>query len=277
MPDGRYQQRGGDANEGQAANGSRIGRLDRPQRDVTSNLVVREPEQPAEHGPVVGADGPAGVRRSPGRSGEAEGDAGRDHSALSRVRDLLEEASRGELDVAKVVVLDGLHDAGGHAGRLQVLHRLETTRRACRKFRQTPTSLINFLEGTRLTPAEHAYQESRYKNLLRPKAGGMAFVINRVRSLLDVTIAYPGGVPNFWDLLAGRLDRVIVHVEERPIPAELLSGDYLGDAIFRARFQSWIDGLWKEKDDRIEELLAGEAAAAAPMLAETGRRSSVAN
>jgi hypothetical protein len=71
-------------------------------------------------------------------------------------------------------------------------------------------------------------------------------------------------VPNFWDLLAGRLDRVIVHVEERPIPAELLGGDYLGDAAFRARFQSWIDGLWKEKDERIEELLGGEGAQTRP-------------
>jgi len=136
---------------------------------------------------------------------------------------------------------------------------LETTRRACEKFRHVPVSILNFLEGTRFTASKHAAQDSPYRHLLRPKTGGMAFAMDAmggsIRSLLDVTIVYPDGAPNFWDFLAGRLDRVIVQVEEKPIPADLRGGDYLGDEKFRRRFQRWIWDLWQEKDEKMESLL----------------------
>lgn len=141
---------------------------------------------------------------------------------------------------------------------------LESTRKACEKFRHAPASILNFLEGSRFTAAKHAYQGSSYRNLLRPKAGGMAFVLDAMgdslRSLLDVTIVYPDGAPNFWEFLAGRLDRVIVHVEERTIPQDLLGGDYLGDGAFRERLQTWVDGLWQQKDERVSGLLAEDGA-----------------
>jgi hypothetical protein len=76
-----------------------------------------------------------------------------------------------------------------------------------------------------------------------------------LRSLLDVTIVYPDGAPDFWEFLAGRLDRVIVHVEERSIPQHLLGGDYLRDSVFREQFQTWIEELWKQKDERAAALL----------------------
>jgi 1-acyl-sn-glycerol-3-phosphate acyltransferase len=137
---------------------------------------------------------------------------------------------------------------------------LESTRKACEKFRRAPVSILNFLEGSRFTAAKHAHQKSSYRMLLRPKAGGMAFVLDAMgdslRSLLDVTIVYPDGAPNFWEFLAGGLDRVIVHVEERTIPQDLLGGDYLGDSAFREQFKAWVDGLWKQKDERMAALLA---------------------
>jgi 1-acyl-sn-glycerol-3-phosphate acyltransferase len=136
---------------------------------------------------------------------------------------------------------------------------LERARKACEKFRRGPVSLLNFLEGSRFTAAKHAHQQSPYRRLLRPKAGGMAFVLDAMggslRSLLDVTIVYPDGAPDFWEFLAGGLDRVIVHVEERPIPQELLGGDYLGDRVFREQFQAWIEDLWKQKDEQMAKLL----------------------
>jgi 1-acyl-sn-glycerol-3-phosphate acyltransferase len=137
---------------------------------------------------------------------------------------------------------------------------LERTRRACERLRHGPVSILNFLEGSRFTAAKHAHQGSPYRRLLRPKAGGMAFVLDAMggslRSLLDVTIVYPDGAPNFWEFLAGGLRRAIVHVEERAIPQDLLGGDYLGDCAFRERFQAWIEGLWSEKDQRLAKLLA---------------------
>ena len=49
-----------------------------------------------------------------------------------------------------------------------------TTRKACEKFAHRPTGVMNFLEGTRFTQAKHDRQQSPYRYLLRPKAGGIA-------------------------------------------------------------------------------------------------------
>lgn len=136
---------------------------------------------------------------------------------------------------------------------------LETTRRACEKFKLIPTSVINFVEGTRFTPAKHDRQGSPYRHLLKPKAGGMAVALATMGedfdALLDVTIAYPRGTPTFWDLLCGRMEEVVVRVQNRPIPADLLGGDYLGDPAFRARMQAWLAAMWAEKDEQLDALL----------------------
>lgn len=138
---------------------------------------------------------------------------------------------------------------------------LATARRACEKFRLIPTSVMNFLEGTRFSPAKRDAQASPYKHLLKPKAGGLATALGamgeRFDALLDVTIVYPGGVPTFWDLLSGKVGAVVVRVCERKIPADLLGGDYEGDPEFRARIQAWLHALWTEKDARIEEIVLG--------------------
>ncbi len=135
----------------------------------------------------------------------------------------------------------------------------ETTRRICARFRDTPTTLLNFLEGTRFRPDKQARQQSPYRHLLRPKAGGLAFAMetlaDRLHTLLDVTIVYPDGGSTFPDLLLGRIHRVIVRVRALDIPAELLGGDYRGDPEFRAAIQRWLGQIWTEKDALIEELL----------------------
>ncbi|GHA72279.1 acyltransferase [Cognatilysobacter bugurensis] len=137
---------------------------------------------------------------------------------------------------------------------------IETTRRACEKFREIPVTIVNFVEGTRFTPAKHARQGSGYRHLLKPKAGGVAFVLDAMgeglHAILDATIAYPAGRPSLADLLAGRVPEVRVHVRHRPIPAEFLGGDYQNDRAFRVRFQRWMNGLWHEKDPDVERLLA---------------------
>jgi 1-acyl-sn-glycerol-3-phosphate acyltransferase len=135
---------------------------------------------------------------------------------------------------------------------------LITARKACEKFRQLPTSVMNFLEGTRFSGAKHAAQASPYRHLLKPKVGGLATALSamgeRFDALLDVTIVYPGGVPTFWDLLSGRVQDVVVRVRSLEIPKDLLGGDYEGDAAFRARMQAWVQQLWTEKDAHIQEI-----------------------
>jgi len=138
---------------------------------------------------------------------------------------------------------------------------LATARKACEKFRQIPTSVMNFLEGTRFSPAKKAAQQSPYRHLLKPKVGGLATALSamgeRFDALLDVTIVYPEGVPSFWDLLSGKVKQVVVRVRELEIPRDLLGGDYEGDPAFRARMQAWLHGIWEEKDGKIEEIILG--------------------
>lgn len=133
------------------------------------------------------------------------------------------------------------------------------TRRACEKFRSIPVSIVNFVEGTRYTPDKSARQSSPYRHLLKPKSGGVAFVLDAMggglHAILDVTIAYPDGVPSLLDLLNGRIREVRLHVRERDIPQELLAGDYQNDRAFRVRFQHWMNQIWEEKDADVERLL----------------------
>ena len=137
---------------------------------------------------------------------------------------------------------------------------LQTTREACEKFKRIPTSVINFVEGTRFTPAKHARQDSPYRHLLKPKIGGLGIALatmgEQFTALLDVTIVYPQGAPRFSDLLCGRIETVRVRVTVRPIPPTVLGGDPIGDADYRQRLAAWVEGQWREKDELIDTLLA---------------------
>jgi 1-acyl-sn-glycerol-3-phosphate acyltransferase len=136
---------------------------------------------------------------------------------------------------------------------------LEATRRACEKFRHIPTSVMNFLEGTRFTPAKHAEQKSPYRHLLKPKVGGLGIALatmgEQFEALLDVTIVYPHGAPRFWDLMCGRLDAVIVRVQQRDIPPELLDTTAGAERAQHRRLSRWVEHQWVEKDRLIEDLL----------------------
>ena len=145
------------------------------------------------------------------------------------------------------------------------LEDVEATRRACAKFALVPTSVMNFVEGTRFTTAKHAAQRAHYGHLLRPKAGGLAMAMNalgdRFDALLDLTIVYPDGTPTFWQFLRGDVGRVIVRARRLPIPPEVAQGDYVGDPRYRKQVQRWLLALWKGKDAQIDELLGGPPAA----------------
>ncbi len=135
---------------------------------------------------------------------------------------------------------------------------VEATRRACEPFRHRPTAITNFLEGTRFTPAKKAAQPSVYEHLLNPKVGGIAYAVEaigeKMTTFLDVTLVYPPGRETLWDLMTGRLRRVIIDVQRRTVPDEFLHGDYSGDAEFRAHFKAWVENIWREKDRRIGQL-----------------------
>jgi 1-acyl-sn-glycerol-3-phosphate acyltransferase len=135
---------------------------------------------------------------------------------------------------------------------------LEATRRACEKFRLIPTTVINFVEGTRFTVAKRDAAGAPYRHLLPPRAGGVAFVLgamgDMLHATLDVTLAYGARTPSLWDLCCGRLKRVIVHVRQRAIEPWMTGGSYTDDPAFREAFQRGLGGLWVEKDRLLDGL-----------------------
>lgn len=137
---------------------------------------------------------------------------------------------------------------------------LLATRAACEKFRYTPTSVMNFVEGTRFSEAKRDRRGSPYRNLLVPRAGGVALALSSMGemfdSILDVTLVYREQAPRFWDMVCGELSHVIMDVRCRNVEQWMRDGDYVNDREFRRRFHKWLGDLWSEKDDRIDALRA---------------------
>ncbi|MBC7191083.1 acyltransferase [Marinobacter sp.] len=137
---------------------------------------------------------------------------------------------------------------------------LKSTRRSCERFRHTPVSVMNFVEGTRFTPAKHDKQQSPYRHLLVPKAGGVGFVLDAmgdaIETLVDVTIAYPGGAPTFWQFLCGEVSEIRMEIHTRKIPDNLKGRDYSADAEYRRAIKDWLTEQWQQKDQRLERMLS---------------------
>ncbi len=132
----------------------------------------------------------------------------------------------------------------------------ESTQKACAVFKGKNVTVLNFLEGTRFTEKKHQESNSPFENLLKPKAGGLAFVLNAMGeqfdSLLDVTIFYPKGAVGLWEAFEGKLPEVVVQVRRLEIPRALMKGDYLNDSQYREAVQKWVQNLWIEKDQAIQ-------------------------
>ena len=143
---------------------------------------------------------------------------------------------------------------------------LEITRTACEKFRDTPTTVINFIEGTRFSQEKKRKRNSPYEHLLPPRAGGIALALSSMGdmfdAILDITIVYPGAPPKFWTLFCGEFDHIIIQIEQRPIEDWMVSGDYSNDREYRSQFHQWLTNAWQEKDQRIEKVKAGLASTA---------------
>ncbi|RAU43227.1 acyltransferase [Pseudocitrobacter sp. RIT415] len=136
---------------------------------------------------------------------------------------------------------------------------VETTRRSCEKFRTHPTTIVNFVEGSRFTEEKRRQTRSPYKNLLPPKAAGIAMALSvlgaQFDKLLDVTLCYPENNDSpFFDMLSGKLTRIVVRVNLLPV-ADELHGDYVSDKNFKRRFQQWLNALWEEKDTLLTSLI----------------------
>ncbi len=136
---------------------------------------------------------------------------------------------------------------------------IDSTRRACEKFKHMPVSIVNFVEGTRFTERKRAQQKSPYKRLLNPRAGGASLVLyamsDYLKQIFNVTIVYPDGIPGLWDFFCGRVKKICVDIAAIPVGKDLI-GNYFTDEKFKNHFQSWLNQLWKEKDAAMAVMLA---------------------
>ncbi|MGL4748008.1 MAG: acyltransferase [Shewanella sp.] len=136
---------------------------------------------------------------------------------------------------------------------------LATTRRACEKFKNMPTSIINYVEGSRFTEDKRQRQGSPYRHLLRPKAGGIAFTLSAMgeqfTNLLDVTLVYPDAPDDvLFGVMNGKVRKIIVRVRALPVP-QVDASRYFSESEYRVEFQRWLNQVWAEKDDQIAALL----------------------
>jgi len=143
---------------------------------------------------------------------------------------------------------------------------LEATRKACEKFQHTPTSVLNFVEGTRFSEEKRDRRQSPYRRLMPPRSGGIAIALSSMGTLfeavLDVTLCYPDGPPSFWGMCCGDRVRVVAEVGTLPLDEALIRGDYAEDREFRKRVNRWLADIWQRKDQRLDELLAADASLA---------------
>ena len=134
---------------------------------------------------------------------------------------------------------------------------IESTKKACQKFKAFPTTLMNFVEGTRFTTEKHKRQQSPYQHLLKPKAAGTAIVItemsNKLDGIINTTIHYDAEDNSMWRFLCGRINKIYVRYDVIPITEDLI-GNYYEDRTYRKNFQRWLNGVWQEKDKIINSL-----------------------
>lgn len=121
---------------------------------------------------------------------------------------------------------------------------------SCQGFRNHPVSVLNFLEGTRFTAAKHERSASPYTHLLPPKLGGMAFVLGElgghIDQVIDVSIAYPGPPPSFWQFLCGECPRARVHVEDVAVPVAANGRELTAEEL--DLLNNWTHTRWSAKD-----------------------------
>ena len=135
---------------------------------------------------------------------------------------------------------------------------LESTKKACEKFKHTPVSIINFVEGTRFTPQKKALQKNNnFTHLLNPKAGGIAFILGsmgeHLNKIIDVTIVYPGKAPTFWEYISGRVNKIVIDFQVIQL-TDSLAGDYFNDPEYKKYFFSYLNNLWHKKDEKIKKI-----------------------
>ena len=137
---------------------------------------------------------------------------------------------------------------------------LETTKRSCENLLGQPVSMLIYAEGTRFTPEKHSKKKSPYKNLLKPRAGGVHTVLSslgdELTSILNVTLVYPGHTsPSLFDFLLGKIPKVVIRIEvlklgENDVPSFEKIKSKAGSLAVR----NFLNQTWEVKDKIINKI-----------------------
>ncbi len=111
----------------------------------------------------------------------------------------------------------------------------------------SPAAILSFAEGTRFTRARHEAANGPYDQLLPPRAGGLAAMIEALAPvgglLVDLTLAYSRDL-SFWEFLGGAGGPAEVRWETVPI------ADVEPEGV-----QDWLNGCWRRKDAQLRSLI----------------------
>ena len=133
----------------------------------------------------------------------------------------------------------------------------ENTLKSCKRFLRAPSTIFSYAEGTRFTSKKHKAQNSKYKNLLQPKIGGMATALSampEIDTLINFSVVYKSKKRSAWSFLNGEMKDVKVFIKSYKIPENLKNRNYGSDHLYREEFKEWIEEIWDEKDRKIDEL-----------------------
>ena len=134
---------------------------------------------------------------------------------------------------------------------------LKATTKALKLFQSYPSTIINFVEGTRFSMSKKRLQQAPYQNLLAPKAGGISQVLQvlgqKIHTLIDVTIIYPNEKCSIWDFLCHRVRKVNVHIRHLTIPSRFFE-QKLSSEELQIAFRNWLNDEWLNKDKLIGKL-----------------------
>ena len=138
------------------------------------------------------------------------------------------------------------------------MYNLNVVTKFCKKLKDSPSSLVNFIEGTRFSMEKHKKQNPPYKKLLRPSYVGLSSAIFEVSKwcnplLIDATLGYVPKTPSFWDFCCGNISKIVCEYSVCNIDKKYV-GNYLQDRNFKENFRDWINSMWAAKDKRIEEI-----------------------
>lgn len=120
-------------------------------------------------------------------------------------------------------------------------------RNKCQLYKYKPTTIINFIEGTRNRP--NKFRKSNYNNLLNPQPMGLSILISQMypksSKVIDVSLSYKK--QSFLKTIFGSNNSINISFRVVPIEARH-AGDYRNDKEYRVFFNNWLKKIWLEKD-----------------------------